>query len=263
MKLDWNQIVQCIGETATKLRAHYVYDKINSTNDWQTWSGNASALPAICLAEQQLNGRGRNGKSWISLPHENIYLTLVWSFEGRAETGLTGLSLAVGLSVARLLTDLDINAKVKWPNDVLIGKDKMAGILIETKIKQTGEVIAIIGVGMNYVLSDVSREKIGRGVVDFVSACKNQPVPSRNQLIGNLIRRLIQTCETFDQEGFSAFISAWETYDVCSGKLVNVKDATGEWAAYALGINDQCGLKLLRNNVEHVIYAADVSISIC
>jgi BirA family transcriptional regulator, biotin operon repressor / biotin---[acetyl-CoA-carboxylase] ligase len=263
MKLHWRQIVLGIGEAATKLRAHYIHEKISSTNDWHSWSGQASELPAVCLAEQQHHGRGRDGKLWVSPPGENIYLTLGWSFKNATEPGLVGLSLAIGVAIARILNEYGLDAKVKWPNDIMVNDTKLAGILIETKIKSSGEIIAMIGVGLNYLLSDESHRHISQDATDFVSCSNDQDIPDRNYLAGKLIQVLMQACDAFDQFGFKAFRADWDRYDICRGRMVQIKDAAGVWSAYAVGINEQCGLKLLHDNVERVIYAADVSVRVC
>ena len=262
MKLDWNQIALAAGSAANKLRSYYVFDEINSTNNWDEWSGNEKLLPAVCLAEQQINGRGRNGKLWVSRPGENIYLTLVWPFGRGKESGLTGLSLAIGIAIAKLLNGYGIKAKIKWPNDILVEQAKLAGILIETKIKRRGEIIAMLGVGVNYALDEASHGHISCAATDFLSHCKTQTAPDRDRLIGGLIRELVQACELYEQQGYSAFAAYWDEYDICAGKIVSVQDETGVWQAEVVGLASDCGLRLIRDDIETVVYAADVSIKV-
>jgi len=260
--LDWNQISNALGESRSKIRCHVVIDCITSTNDWSAWSCGNEQLPAICLAEQQTSGRGRSGREWISPPAENICLSLVWPFSVCVNSRLDGLSLVIGVAIARVMAVYGIQAKIKWPNDVLVNGDKIAGILIETKIKPSGDAIAIIGVGINYALSELSRLHIGQACCDMASHFKSRISPDRNQVAGMVIKELIHVCEEFTQYGFSAFIKDWNHYDVCSGRDVQVHDASGVWIGKVIGLNDRCGLRVLRNNSEHVVYAADVSIRI-
>jgi BirA family transcriptional regulator, biotin operon repressor / biotin---[acetyl-CoA-carboxylase] ligase len=263
MRLDWDLIADALGESKHKLLCHIVVDKITSTNDWSLWSRGKNLVPAVCLAEEQVSGRGRNDRKWVSSVAENVYLSLVWPFTRFAENGLNGLSLIVGLVIARVLISFGVcDVKVKWPNDVLVKDKKIAGVLIETKVNRGAEIIAVIGIGVNYALSDLSRLEIGQPCTDVSSSCEGSSLPDRNQLAGVLIKELIQSCEVFQQYGFSAFIDEWNQYDACRGQEVSIHDATGVWVGKVIGLSNQCGLRILRDNAECVVYAADVSIRI-
>jgi BirA family transcriptional regulator, biotin operon repressor / biotin---[acetyl-CoA-carboxylase] ligase len=263
MNLDWNQIAEVLGQESLKLRSHVVVDTISSTNDWSAWSCGNDLVPAVCIAEQQTSGRGRNNRKWVSLPGENIYLTLVWPFTIAGDETLNGLSLVVGIAISRVLMSYKINdVKLKWPNDVLVKGEKIAGILIETKINQIAGLRAVIGIGLNYSLSEMSRLEIGRACTDLLSALGDDRLPDRNHLTGEILKELIHTCEAFQQHGFSAFANEWKQYDACCNKEVNVHDASGEWTGWVNGLNHDCGLRVLRDGNECVVYSADVSIRI-
>jgi BirA family transcriptional regulator, biotin operon repressor / biotin---[acetyl-CoA-carboxylase] ligase len=262
MNLNWNQVADAMGEASQKLLCHVVVDDIASTNDWAAWSCGKDQLPAVCLAEKQSAGRGRRGREWISPPGENIYLSLVWPFFTGMNAQLDGLSLVAGVAIAKAMAFCGIQAKVKWPNDVLVNGAKVAGILIETKIKRSGEVVAVIGVGINYALSDSSRLRIGQACSDMASHLDDQLLPDRNRVAGMVIKELIQACEVFAQHGFSAFAEQWKQFDICSGNIVQIHDATGEWTGKAIGLDSQCALRVMRDNVECMVVAADVSVRI-
>lgn len=262
MNLDWNQITEAMGDVSQKLLCHVVVDSIASTNDWAAWSCGQSKLPAVCLAEKQNAGRGRRGREWISPPGENIYLSLVWPFFTGGSAQLDGLSLVAGVAIAKVMALCGIQAKVKWPNDVLVNGAKIAGVLIETRIRRSGEAVAVIGVGINYALSDSSRLHIGQASSDMASHLDDQLLPDRNRVAGMIIKELIQACEAFAQHGFSAFAEEWKQFDMCSGNIVQVRDATGEWTGKAIGLDRQCALRVMRDNVECMVVAADVSVRI-
>jgi BirA family transcriptional regulator, biotin operon repressor / biotin---[acetyl-CoA-carboxylase] ligase len=263
MRLDWNLIADALGESKHKLLCHKVVDTISSTNDWSVWSCGKDMVPAVCLAEEQISGRGRNDRKWMSPADENIYLSLVWPFAIATKNNLNGLGLVVGVVIARVLMSFGLfNVKVKWPNDVLVKGKKIAGVLIETKVNQSAEVIAVIGIGVNYALSNLSRLAIGQPCTDVSSSCEEGRLPDRNQLAGVILKELIRSCEIFQKHGFPAFLAEWDQYDACRGHEVNIHDASGVWQGKVIGINNQCGLMVLRDNTECVVYAADVSIRI-
>ena len=127
----------------------YVYESIGSTND-QAKSLLATAnSPMVVLAEHQTEGRGRRGREWVSPFAQNLCLSYVWPVtEGLSQ--VDGLSLVVGLAVLRAITRIsNIEVQLKWPNDVLVGGRKIAGILLEL-VGDTREVChVIIGIGVN------------------------------------------------------------------------------------------------------------------
>ncbi|MGY8862292.1 MAG: biotin--[acetyl-CoA-carboxylase] ligase, partial [Pseudomonadales bacterium] len=107
----------------------------------------------VILAEVQTSGRGRLGRHWQSPFGQNIALSLGWSFVGGA-AALEGLSLVVGVALAQALGDLGVHqVQLKWPNDVLVGGKKLAGILLEMRGDATGPCNVVIGIGLNVHLT--------------------------------------------------------------------------------------------------------------
>ncbi|MQT71545.1 biotin--[acetyl-CoA-carboxylase] ligase, partial [Pseudomonas sp. FSL R10-0071] len=110
----------------------FIHESLDSTNAeaLREISGGVQA-PFVILAEQQSAGRGRRGRKWISPFAENIYYSLVLRIDGGMRQ-LEGLSLIVGLAVLSSLREFGSrDAGLKWPNDVLVGNKKIAGILLE------------------------------------------------------------------------------------------------------------------------------------
>lgn len=101
---------------------------------------------AVIVAREQLAGRGRNTRTWHSPRDKGIYATTM-AMIPPSEARL--LPLRVGVAIARFLREtFGIDAKLKWPNDVLVGGRKIAGILIESRARDS-EVFALIGTGVN------------------------------------------------------------------------------------------------------------------
>lgn len=110
------------------------------------------------LAEEQTSGRGRLGRPWLSPAGKNIYVTLIlrppaWR--------LRSLSIVAPLAVAEALEGAaGLASRVKWPNDVLVGGRKIAGILIETELAGEGVNYALVGVGLNVNLDVAAAPEI-------------------------------------------------------------------------------------------------------
>lgn len=114
------------------------------------YEGKADFEPVCVSALEQTMGRGQRGTSWMSKPGENLTFSILYPHEKLKFSRHFLLSAAVSLGVIDALEVYDIpKLKVKWPNDILSAKKKIAGILIENIIKN-GEITAsIIGIGLN------------------------------------------------------------------------------------------------------------------
>ena len=99
------------------------------------------------VAEAQTAGRGRRGRNWYSPFAASLYFSMYWRLEQGIQAAM-GLSLVVGIAIARLLKQqYQVEAKVKWPNDVLIKNKKVAGILTDSSMMGS-VILAMIGVGV-------------------------------------------------------------------------------------------------------------------
>jgi BirA family transcriptional regulator, biotin operon repressor / biotin---[acetyl-CoA-carboxylase] ligase len=108
---------------------------------------NELSLPqAMIIAGEQFAGRGRNDRQWSSPPGKGIYATTLLS---RPAHELPVVPLAIANIVASFLRDtFSIDARIKWPNDVLVDGKKIAGILIEARVHE-GRVYLLVGTGIN------------------------------------------------------------------------------------------------------------------
>ena len=98
------------------------------------------------LAEEQTAGRGRLGRAWVSPAGKNIYVTLVMR---PPAPKLRVLSIVSPLAIAEVLEGIGLTPRLKWPNDVLVGGRKIAGILIETELSGDAVKYALVGIGLN------------------------------------------------------------------------------------------------------------------
>ena len=102
---------------------------------------------AVVIAEEQTAGRGRFGRRWVSPAGKNLYLTLIL----RPDAGrLRALSMVVPLAVCRAVEAVTpLRPVIKWPNDVLVGERKLAGVLIEGESSGADLIYALAGIGLN------------------------------------------------------------------------------------------------------------------
>ena len=125
----------------------------SSTNDEAKRGAKAGAAHlTVWTAESQTSGRGRQGRTWSSPRGENLLFSVLLRIACRpARVPLVALvaGLAVRDAVAKLLPSRADAVKVKWPNDVLVGDKKIAGILVESSIQGTKVDHVVVGIGVN------------------------------------------------------------------------------------------------------------------
>ena len=123
-------------------------DSVDSTNSWakRHLATLRTDAPTIIVARAQTHGRGRFDHQWLSPKDQNLYLTIAEPIRQSLE--ITHYAKATSLAIAHLLQTYGIKAAIKQPNDLLVDKQKICGILIEgTSLGKTAW--AIVGIGLN------------------------------------------------------------------------------------------------------------------
>lgn len=138
----------------------------------------------VVMAEEQLSGRGRFGRAWVSPSGKNLYFTLIMRPPLQQ---LRSLSIIAPLAVAVAVEKCTgISARIKWPNDVLINGRKLSGILIETELSGQSVKYALVGIGVN-VNFDVEASE----VADIATSVKRElgHETSREELFATLLNQ--------------------------------------------------------------------------
>ena len=129
---------------------HIKLETINSTNDYTLSLKDSLVFKEglVVTSNFQSGGSGQRGKAWESNANENLLLSVV--IEPKLKLHEQSLiSKIVALSVCDLLKKLGIESEIKWPNDILVIKQKIAGILIQNKLKGNFITHSVIGLGFN------------------------------------------------------------------------------------------------------------------
>ena len=150
MTLDTSAVVELTGDALTRL---YYKSETQSTNDDLITLAKAGAeVGTVVVAEEQTRGRGRRGAAWHCATGKALVFSYLADWQTVRELPLLP-SLLSGVAVARVLERFRISAQVKWPNDLLINRRKVAGILTEV----TGDAL-IIGLGLNVSVDSFPQE---------------------------------------------------------------------------------------------------------
>lgn len=217
--LDEQAILHALGEQISPLQLE-VHDHLPSTNSYLMQNLSTQKHATCVVANLQTNGRGRRGRSWQAGLGASLTFSLLWRFQCGA-SALSGLSLAVGVALMRSLHQFGIrDSQLKWPNDVLINREKLAGILIELQGDMEGPSTAVIGMGINLNLPASIKQQIDQPATDLASAATEAIDP--NHLLGVLLKHLTDVLTTFEQGGFTALREEWTQHHAYHEKDVRM-----------------------------------------
>ena len=159
----------------------------------------------MVVAHYQTRGRGRQGRDWHNRLGECLMLSFGWVFD-KPQHELGALALVAALACRRALETIGVAAQIKWPNDLVIGRDKLGGILIET-VRSSGQTVAVVGIGMNFVLP---KEVENATSVQAVLQAANRAGVSVDRLLDALLHELAVLLPQFAQQGFAPMMAAYE-----------------------------------------------------
>ncbi|MBP6216101.1 MAG: bifunctional biotin--[acetyl-CoA-carboxylase] ligase/biotin operon repressor BirA [Luteimonas sp.] len=216
----------------------------------------------VLFAERQTGGRGRRGRSWASPLAANLYLSVARAFDGGLAR-LGGLSLVAGVAVADALQALGIlEARLKWPNDVVVAEGvtlrKLGGILVEGGGEHAGPARAVVGIGLNVRMPAQAAAAIDQPWIDL--ATLHPQLPARSVLAATLLAHLLPALAQFDREGLAPFLPRHAAHDVLAGESVRVLAGDGEHAGLALGLAADGALRVRLASGERDFHAGEVSL---
>lgn len=245
---------------ARQLGALEVHWELDSTSSELQRRVDRAADLSMVLAESQTAGRGRRGRTWLSPPGLNLYLSCLKRFDC-GFGALSGLSLAVGTMVVRAIESLGIEgAGLKWPNDVLARQGKLAGVLVELSGEYQGPCAAVIGVGLNLRLTDALREQAGQPACDLATLA-GADLPDRNTVASRLIAALVVGLREFEQHGFASFAADYARHDLLAGRTLKLTGAQGQFEGIGAGVDARGALQVwLADGALRSVDSADVTV---
>jgi len=261
--------------TTTRLaRTHEHHVELASTNDralaWLASASTSGGPPdgALITADAQTAGRGRLGRAWSSPAGRDLYASVILRC-GKPPSGLGALSLAVGVGLREgLLRGLagveGLPALgLKWPNDLLLGERKLAGILCESRWRG-GEVDVVVGFGVNvHRRLDEFEPELRERATSLALHLDDERRPGRAALLAAILHELERWLERFFVGGFAAIRSRYEPHSVLLGREVWVDrpspSGTERIAAIATGLDHDGALRVRsREGASFRVESADV-----
>ncbi len=215
---------------------------------------------AVVIADSQFRGRGRLGRSWLSPPGVNVYMSIVLrpNMEPRFATLLTIMASVGSATALRKATGLDIT--VKWPNDLLVSEKKMGGILTETRMDSKRIEYAVTGIGINvnmdsYALPDVVKE------VSTSIRIETGEIFSRTKTIIEVLNELNAVYDVLKRKGYHEILSRWKQLTSTLGRNVEIVLGNETLKGLAESVTDE-GMLIVRlpSGASRVIQYGDLTL---
>lgn len=234
------------------------FDSLPSTNAHLLARIGAGQRGGVCLAEHQSAGRGRRGRSWHSPFGRNLYMSVAQAYDS-GPAALAGLSLAIGAALAQSLTALGVpGLGLKWPNDLLCGGQKLAGILIELQGDTQGPCWAVVGVGLN-----VNMDRADDGVIDqpWTSLARvSGRAWDRTALAAQLLTVVGELMASYPTQGLAPWQDAYARFDLLAGRPVQVDWAGERIAGVACGVDPNGALLVDCDGQRRVLWGGEVTV---
>jgi BirA family biotin operon repressor/biotin-[acetyl-CoA-carboxylase] ligase len=259
--LDSGRVIGALTDPARNLMDNLeILDTIDSTNaELMRRAERVVAPRLVCTAEQQTAGRGRRGRQWVSPYAGNLYLSVLWEFNQGA-AALEGLSLAVGVAVARALQGCGVpGVGLKWPNDVLHEGSKLGGILIEMQGDVAGPCRVVIGIGLNVAMPAAAAGSIDQAWTDIATVTGGRQ-PRRSDLLAAVLNELLPLLADFERRGFAPWRGQWQALDAFADTPVNLHTGSTRFTGIARGVDGRGALLLETGTGLQAVHGGEISL---
>lgn len=226
-----------------EIRKHY-FETIDSTNlEIKRMASNGAAEGTVVSAGEQTAGRGRSGHQWKTPMHESVATSILLRPRVEIEN-VSRLTLIAAMAVADAVENLyNLKTEIKWPNDILVNRKKVCGILTEMDAKDNRVQYVVVGIGVNVhtrefpedirdkaTSLDLELEKIGGDVV-----------PTSREDVDNAIWYYFQKYYDLFQEteDLTCILEKYNQRLVNRNREVRVLDPLGEYTGVARGMNER------------------------
>lgn len=236
----------------------YTFQRIDSTNNCaKTMASVGAREGTIFIAEEQYEGRGRLGRAWFANPNENLTFSLLLRPKVSPEA-LNLLPLYVAVATAQAIEKgTGLRVECKWPNDLLINKKKVAGILIETSLQNNFVEYVVIGLGVNVNQTQFPQDLMQKAT--SLRLALNRQI-DRIQLFKDIITSLETHYTHSASTNFRSVIPFWTQRAPMLNRPILISQAGNVISGIVKGLSNDGGLILQTNGGEKTYFAGDVTI---
>lgn len=214
------------------------HDALTSTMDMAFRLGvEGETEGTLICAESQTKGKGRLGRSWSSPKGKGIYMSLILrpQVSPLQVSQLTLLTAVAVCDALRCTTQIPVT--IKWPNDLLIGDKKVAGILTELSAEMDRVRFVVVGLGVNV---NTPPSSLPEGAISLRQS--TQKTYNRVALLQAILQKFEHWYESYKREGFDHVIAKWKLFSPMLGKRVRILDQNGAIEGEAIDLDESGGL---------------------
>lgn len=210
----------------------------------------------IIFTEEQTNGRGRSNHIWFCPKYKGILLTILLKHTIKPDS----LCLLIG-TIAVAITEMvrescQLQAEIKWPNDILIGGKKLGGILVTIEKNQDKQPVFLIGIGININTTEHELPKNLRILPTSIAVEKKEYI-NRILFARTLLQYLDKWYLILRDEHFKYITEKWKEYCITIGKELTIADYGKEYSGTVIGISYNGGLMIKLNNGSTKIFRGE------
>jgi BirA family biotin operon repressor/biotin-[acetyl-CoA-carboxylase] ligase len=212
----------------------------------------------VIVAQRQTAGRGRMGRTWFSLPGEQLFSSTV-VHPTASPADVPAVALIAGLAVARAVAEtFQLDARLKWPNDVLIRSRKVAGILVEAKPGAHGQQRLVLGIGVNCQGSTQDAPPELRERITTLSQEAGKVIKP-DDVLGALLSRLNALLDRLSAGQKAGLLVEWAKYAHVTGRRVVFPLPKGSGDGVAQGITPE-GYLVVEDvaGLRHILVSGEV-----
>lgn len=234
------------------------YTEIDSTNIKAFELGrNAAPEGTAVIAETQTRGKGRIGRRWESPPGVNLYTSIILrpSILPQEAQGLTFV-MAVAVAEAIALFS-PVRPAVKWPNDILLGGLKAAGILMEMDSEPDRVHFVVAGIGVNVNIKKEMFPEFIRHTATSISAQAGAEI-DRSEFCRSLFSSIEKWYKVYLKRGFAPVLEEWKGYFDSVGKTVKVTSFNKVMTGTCVGVDKDGALLFMNSGVLQRVISGDV-----
>jgi BirA family biotin operon repressor/biotin-[acetyl-CoA-carboxylase] ligase len=220
-------------------RQLYLFGEVSSTNSMLARLARGGAREGtVVVAEGQTAGRGRLGKAWFSPAGVNLYASTLFR-PPLVPSEVTVFSFIASLALFDAIQEEGAKPAIKWPNDVLVSRKKVAGVLAEAG--SSGEQVSyvILGVGVNLNIEGAAlTAALGDGGLAATSLCEvvGREI-DRSVFTGRFLTLLDEWFQIYSSRGARVILQAWRDREITTGRRVEVREEPERFDGRVLGVN--------------------------
>lgn len=237
------------------------FEEVDSTNRVARDLGREGAGEGLAvLADAQTAGRGRLGRSWVSPARRNLYMSVLLRPPVPPARAPRLALLAASAVVAAIEATAAVRASIKWPNDVLIGGRKVAGILTEMESEGDRVRFVVVGIGVNLNLTKRELDPTIRATATSLLAETGDRV-GRARFAAQLLAELEERYGRYLLGDDRRLRLEWESHSCLTGRVVTVQSLEGRRRGRVLGVDEDGALRLRADDGEAMrVLAGDVTL---